>query len=191
MKKSASVNKGDFQYMYSRKKRLLISSIILVMSVLIIYFTGIIIYDTNKSIYSVIAAVASLPAAKTITLLAVIIPYKSGTKQEYDNINEIISGKNGNLLCDLAISSVQKVTFVNYVSIIDCHVVMYSDYKKIDISYGEEFVKKILDENCNYSSIKIYTDMSQYMKRLQAIRGAEENKNMDERIAKKLLSYSM
>ena len=129
-----SVNKGDFQYMKNRKTRLLITSIFLVISVLIIYFTGIILYDTNKSVYSVIAAVASLPAAKTITLLIVSLPYKSGTKESYDVIYDIVSKKNGRVLCDLAITSEQKVTYLMYTCIIDTHVVMYTEYKKIDIS---------------------------------------------------------
>lgn len=191
MKNFFSINKGEFQYIDKRKRNYLILSIILLTSVLVIFFTGILLYDSNKSIFSVLAAVASLPAAKIVTLYIVIVPYKSCSKNDFDMINDIVCEKNGRLLCDITITSEQKASFLSFVAIINTHVVIYSNYKKIDVSYVEKYIKDILDANCNYASLKVFTELDAFSKRVQSVSGSETPKKMDERIATKLISYSM
>ncbi len=191
MNKMKGIPKGEYLYMDKRKKRLIVLSVLSVLTVFVIFITGIILYHTNKSIYAVIAAVASLPAAKLITLLAVIIPYKSGDKEIYDTLEKCSEEQNGVLKCDLAISSTSKVSFIQFTYILDEKIYLYSDYKKLDISFSEKHIKDILSQNCNFSSVKIYTDKDKFLSKIKGLTPNEKVSNMDKRIADKLLAYSM
>lgn len=183
--------KGEYSYMDKRKRKLILLSSLSILTVFIIFITGIILYHTNKSIYAVIAAVASLPAAKLITLLVVIIPYKSGEKQIYETLLKYKEEQNAVLKCDLAISSTSKVSFIQFAYILNERLYLYSDYKKLDVNFSEKHIKDILSENCNFSSVKIYTDKEKYLSRIKSLSPIEKISNMDKRIAEKLLTYSM
>lgn len=183
--------KGEYSYINKRKKKLLALSAISVLTVLIIFLTGVIIYHTNKSIFAVIAAVAALPAAKLITLYAVIAPYRTGSEEIYEKLTELSKKHNAVLKCDLAVSSTSKVSFVQFAYILDGKIFLYSDYKKLDIEFSEKHIKKILSENCNFSLVKIYTDKDRYISKINGLLPIEKVSNMDKRIADKLLTYSI
>lgn len=191
MKQFKSPEKGTYLYINNRKKRLILFSGLAILGVLIIFLTGIIIYHTNKSIFAVLAALASLPAAKLITLLAVIIPYKSGDADIYNTLMEYSKEQNGVLTCDLAISSSSKVSFIQFVYILDGKVFLYSDCKRLDFAFAEKHIKDILSENCNFSSVKLYSDKEKFLSKIKMLSAMDDISNMDNRICKKLISYSM
>lgn len=191
MKQLKPLEKGTYLYINNRKKRLILFSGLSMLGVFIIFLTGIIIYHTNKSIYAVIAALAALPAAKLITLLAVIIPYKSGDADIYNTLMGYSKNQNGILACDLAIASSSKISFIQFAYILDGKVFLYSDYKKLDVSFTEKHVKDILSENCNFSSVKLYSDKDRFISKINALTAINDISNMDKRISQKLISYSM
>lgn len=191
MKKFKALDKGEYQYINNRKHRLLLFSSLSLLVVLIIFLTGIIIYHTNKSIFAVIAAVSALPAAKLVTLYAVIIPYNTGDKTIYDRLCELKAKQKGVIVCDLAIASSTKTSFIQFAYIADEKVILYTDYKKIDINYAEKYIKDILNQNCNFSSVKLYTDKKKFLERAEGFLQLEEENSMDRRIADKLISFSM
>ncbi|MDE6209168.1 MAG: hypothetical protein K2M73_05760 [Lachnospiraceae bacterium] len=191
MKQLKPLEKGTYLYINNRKKRLILFSGLSMLGVFIIFLTGIIIYHTNKSIYAVIAALAALPAAKLITLLAVIIPYKSGDADIYNTLMGYSKNQNGILTCDLAIASSSKISFIQFAYILDGKVFLYSDYKKLDVSFTEKHIKDILSENCNFSSVKLYSDKDRFISKINALTAINDIANMDKRISQKLISYSM
>lgn len=191
MKQLKPLEKGTYLYINNRKKRLILFSGLSMLGVFIIFLTGIIIYHTNKSIYAVIAALAALPAAKLITLLAVIIPYKSGDADIYNTLMRYSKNQNGILTCDLAIASSSKISFIQFAYILDGKVFLYSDYKKLDVSFTEKHIKDILSENCNFSSVKLYSDKDRFISKINALTAIDDIANMDKRISQKLISYSM
>ena len=191
MKQLKPLEKGTYLYINNRKKRLILFSGLSMLGVFIIFLTGIIIYHTNKSIYAVIAALAALPAAKLITLLAVIIPYKSGDADIYNTLMGYSKNQNGILTCDLAIASSSKISFIQFAYILDGKVFLYSDYKKLDVSFTEKHIKDILSETCNFSSVKLYSDKDRFISKINALTAINDITNMDKRISQKLISYSM
>lgn len=191
MKGLNPIEKGEYGYIDNRKKRLLVLSILSLTVVLIIFLTGLIIYHTNKSIYAVIAAVASLPAAKLLTLYLVIIKYKTGSLDIYEFISKKAEESFAKYVCDIVIASESKNSYIQFAYVVDGKIYLYTDYAKIDISFAEKYIKKILDDNCNYSSVKIYTDKEKYLSAVKKSSSLEETSHMDERICNRLLAYSM
>lgn len=185
------IEKGKYCYMDAHKRKMLTFSIIGLITVFIIFITGIIIYHTNKSIFAVIAAVASLPAAKQLTGYIIVFPFKSGSKDIYDFLCTTKGKYEGCIGCDLAITSDKQACFIQFAYCNNGNLFMYSDYNKIDVSYTEQYTKKLLDENCNYSSVKLFTNKEKYIERIKLINETSNVNNMDERIIHKLLTYSI
>ena len=191
MKNSLSAEKGTYKYIDNRKRKYLFFSILSLLSVLVIFFTGVIIYHSNKSIFSIIAAVSTLPAAKIVISYIIIAPYNSGDSESYEKLNEHAKKTNAELLCDMVITSETKAVFIQYAYIIDGKINLYSNYKKFDKKFSEEYIRKILEENCNFSVLKIYLDKQEFMNFVLQTSALDSMKAMDGRIGKKLLSYSV
>ena len=185
------IDKGEYGYIDARKKRFLILSILFFLAVFIIFITGIIIYHTNKSLFAVIAAVSSLPAAKILTGYITIYPYSSGDKALYLKLNDMVKKYNSCLACDLAITSEKKASFIQYAYSHSGKLFLFTSNPKIDIDYAGGYIKKILDQNCNYSLVKIYTDKDKFIKIIDEQNDNSTCEAMDQRIIHKLLSYSI
>lgn len=187
--------KGQYGYIDYTKKKLLIMSIISLASVLIIFFTGVLLYKTNKSIFSIIAAVASLPAAKLITGYIVLKPYKSADMELF---NLLTSMANENteykaiIGADLIISSTQKAMNIDLAYIINGKVICYTNHPKTDAKELEKYLKEIFEKDgCQYSQIKVFIDDKKYLKAIEGIAKEVGKEYTDERLHNKLCAYSM
>lgn len=185
-----ALDKGVYGYMSNRKHRLLVLSILSLTAVVIIFLTGIIRYHTNKSIFAVIAALSALPAAKFLTLYFAIFKYKTGDEAFYKTLKEIADTNNATLICDTAISSTTKISYIQFSFICGGRVLMYTEDPKTDITFATNHIKKTLDQNCNYSMVKIFTSKDKMLEHVKNTE-SQEKTAMDERIADKILSYSM
>lgn len=195
--------KGSLGYFDRKKKFTLAASVVSFLIVVIIYVAGILIYHTNKSVFTVMAAVAVLPAAKILISYIIVAPYKSFPRDRYEEIESLIGkNKEGRILCDILLASAEKSIIAGTVVIWRENVFMFSDNKKAQPGEAENYMKKIL-ENCNYSSIKMYTDYEQFKRRIQqsaaGFAGVEESdekslqrlKNMRERIEHNICIYTV
>lgn len=193
--KKAKPEKGCYGYIDYTKKKALIMSIISLTSVLIIFFTGVIIYHSNKSLFSIIAAVASLPAAKLITGYIVIRPYKTGDMTLYEELVNI-SGSNTEysaiIGADFIISSPNKAMSIAFAYIIDGKAVCYTSHPKTDAKETERYIKEIFDnEGTQYSQIRVYDDKKIFLRAAKAAAASNGKEHTDKRIFDKLCAYSM
>lgn len=187
--------KGTYGYIDYTKKKALIMSVLSLLSVLIIFFTGIVIYKTNKSLFSVIAAVASLPAAKLITGYLVRIPYKTGDRDIYDRLirlaseNEVYQAVIG---ADFIISSPESAMSVAYAYIINGKAMCYTCHPKTDAKKTEKYIKEFFDrDGCQYSQIRVFDNEKKFLSAIEAIASETGKEYTDKRIYEKLCAYSM
>ncbi len=219
-KKADKIEKGNFGYINHNKKVQGILGFGSLLMVLVIFFTGVIIYGHNKSLFTVIAAVSMLPTAKFLVGFFVIARFKSSAKNIYDtlipfctnkryiyineedindiNPEEICEEENckATLISDMIFTYGDHIMNVDYIVINRGHVFAYSDYKKLDVDYTKDYIKKLLDNFCNYKSYKFYTDENQFMK--DALNNIKTNTDNNKKvltndlvIARKLLPYSI
>lgn len=219
-KKSSKKEKGNFGYISYTKKLQGILGFGSLAMVLIIFFTGVIIYGHNKSLYTVIAAVSMLPTAKFLVSFMVVARFKTSAKNIYDklipyctnnrwiyidpetandiNPEEICEPENckATMLSDLVFTYGDHIMNVDYIIINRGHVFAYSDYKKLDKDFTKDYIKKLLDNFCNYKSYKFYTDEAAFVKDVLADINVNKDNNKkvltnDLVMARKLLPYSI
>ncbi len=188
-------DKGQYGYIDYSKKKLLIMSLVSLVSVFIIFFTGIIIYNTNKSLFSIIAAVAALPAAKLLTGYIVLIPYKTDRSNVFSSLNNIAklnTQYDAIIGADFIISSPSKAMSIAFAYIIDGKVLCYIAHHKTDAKETEKYLKEIFDNNeCQYSQIKAYKDETKFIKAVKDISTHVGKEYSDMRLYEKLCAYSM
>ncbi len=194
------IEKGEYNYLERLKKRQLIFSICSMAMVVIIFLTGIIIYDTRKSLFAVFAALASLPAAKILTSYLVIAPYKSISLEVKNKLHEVCGDINNcEIVYDVLLSSTGKSMYAGVVFIKNGKVLGYQNTsKKVAFKDIEKYIKSIIQDNCNYSLIKLYDNEDKFIEAVKSEALAESNmaedeiikmNNMNERIANQLKIY--
>ena len=186
--------KGNYGYMRQKKKIELTKTIFHFLIVLIIYMTGWIIYHNNKSIYTVMAGVAVLPAAKALTGYLMIASYPRLARERYEEVMTAISGcPSSSVLCDILLSSPEKSMRSEMIVLLGGNILMFSDTSVKNPAATETYMKKIL-ENCNYTSVKMYTDYQQFFNRIKNLAGNLSSKEISEtmtnRIKKQIFTYS-
>ncbi len=219
-KKSDKIDKGNFGYIdYTKKWKSILGFGSLIM-VLVIYFTGVITYGHNKSLFTVIAIVSMLPTAKFLVGFIIIARFKSSAKNIYEKLIPYCNNKKyayineewiyeipeeeiapqeectATMLSDLIFTFGDHIMNVDYIIINRGHVFAYSDDKKLDKEYTKDYVKKLLDNHCNYKSYKFYTEENVFLKDvLNDINANQDNHKKvlmnDMAMARKLLPYSI
>ena len=182
--------KGTIEYLNKKKKQNLLITILCFLAVIIIYVTGLIIYKNNRSVYTVIAAVAALPAAKALLSFIMVAPHKMLGQEQLADVWKVIEGKSFQTLYHLIITSEEKAMLLSVVLIYNGHIMIYSESPKQDCSELESYIKKIV--TCKYSSIKVYKDLSEMLKRAENLRNHEKDaNNSDDMIRQRLIAYAI
>lgn len=160
------MNKGDFLYLDKKKKKQLIIAILSMLMVVIICVTGIIMYNTRKSVFAVIAALASLPAAKMLVGYLVLMPYKSVSVKTKQIIEENAGDlKYCEIIYDVLLASEQKASYAGVIFIKDGKVFSYTDhYENKKKPNTEEYIKNIIKDSCNYQVIKSFDNIDNFKK---------------------------
>lgn len=194
-KKKNKIEKGHYGYIDNAKRKALIMSLTSLATVLVIFFTGVIIYKTNKSLFSVIAAVASLPAAKLVTGYIVRYPYKTDERAIYERLVEISENNteySAIIGADFIISSTDKAMNIGFAYIVNGKAMCYTSHKKTNAKETEKYIKDIFDrEGCQYTQIRVFDDEKKFLKAVEAIAGETGKEFTDKRIFEKLCVYSM
>lgn len=180
--KKNKYEKGYFGYINHYKKKQGIIGFLSLIMVFVIYFTGIIIYHSNKTIFTVMAAVSVLPAAKYLIMFFIVIPYKTSNKEIFEKLIPNCKNKGwlsvdpdnlssnskpeskATMISDLIFTYEDHITNVEYIIINRGHVFAYSGNKKTDKEFAREYIKKILDNSCNYKSYKFYDNKELFLK---------------------------
>lgn len=187
MNNSKAPHKGEFMYLDTKKKKQLIIAALSMIMVAIICLTGIVIYHTQKSLFAVFAALASLPAAKQLVSYLIIMPYHSTTKELKDKLDMVRGDSSlSEIIYDAALSSTEKAMYAGVIFIKNGKIYSFTDYyktnpkKNITIKDIEKHLKFIVDQNCNYSAIKVYDNESAFLSAVKSEADANKDMSSDE-----------
>lgn len=209
--------KGNFGYINNYKLKNAIIGFLSIAMVFVIYLTGYFIYGSNKSLFSILAAVSALPAAKFFIAYILVLPYKSGSLDlfnklttygkcgEWNNLpeeepytpdNYSITNNGVTIISDLILTTYEKIINIDFIVINRGHVYAYGTHPKLDKEFANNYIKKILDNTCNYKAFKFYSSESEFVKAVEEsynIHTENDFKTMvnDLKIATKIIPYSV
>ncbi len=161
------VKKGDFGYIgYEKKKRILITVIAFAIP-LVIYLTGLLQTGTRKNLFTFVAIMGCLPAAKCAVSMILICLQKSMSPELYGQLKEHV--RDMTAIYEGTVSSYEKNIPMPCIVITGLNVVCYCDVTKVDASFAETHIKKILQGNGYRANVKVFKDLKPFLKRLDEL----------------------
>lgn len=99
------VEKGDFGYISSEKRKYLFRIILYLFIAAGIFVLGLLLNKFSKAnIFTVLAILMVLPWARAVVGYVVFIPYKSVSRERYDKVKALVS-ENQRLYADMVVTS--------------------------------------------------------------------------------------
>jgi len=157
------LERGSFGYIKKSKIRHSLWILMLLVIAVVMFITGLFIHKFDRAnICTVLAVLMLLPAVKHMVAIIVMFPYKSISKERYDNIKNMIN-ENTILMTDMVITSPEKVMGLDFILITDNQLLGLTTYKNQDRNYIEEYLKKSLKDNgVDGVAVRIFTDEKQF-----------------------------
>lgn len=156
-------SKGDYGYLSLIKKKRAAITILLCLGMAAMIGFGYWRYRTLKTIFTVVGILFSLPIAKILSGLFVILPFKPCTDEKHREILGRLPKLDAwQILWDLALSSEEKVRHFPCTLISDhCVLVLYEEKKsKAESEAARIYFKNILKNNCHRAEF-IFTDQTE------------------------------
>lgn len=159
------MEKGVYGYVSRIKKRKLLHTVILFSITSLIIISGYFISGrTKNNLFTVIGIVSVLPAAKALTGLIVIWPYKTFDKALYEKIKGV--DESGMGLYDIVMSSNERI--MNIYAVIPCtnRICVLLPSKEKEPRYIEQYLFKIFKGKLETRPVKTFTDEKIFSKSL-------------------------
>lgn len=143
MRFNMKIERGNYGYVSTLKKRKLLIAIGMFAISLALVIAGYIISNkTRESILTVLGIVSVLPAAKVLVSYIILFPYKTFSKEEYEKIKKFDTA--GFALYDFVMSSPEKIMNIYaLVPTVDKIFLLIGKENK-DPDYTRKYVAKIL-----------------------------------------------
>lgn len=139
------IQKGDYGYINSRKKRALAGVIVMAAAGIAVFIAGLLLNKmSNRNIFSVIAVLFVLPGAKYLVRFIITFPYQQSSKESYNKARKH-TGTKMQLYTDMLVTSSEKIMFLDFIAIGNKHVIVLAGSKKQEIPY----IKKYLSDGVN------------------------------------------
>ena len=159
--------KGQFGYIkYEKKKRILMTAGLFTLP-LLIFLTGLWQTGTRKNMFTFVAIMGCLPAAKCAVSMILICMQKSLDPGIYEEMKKHV--KDMTVLYESTVSSYEKNISLPCIVISGLNVVCYTDDPKVDASFAENHMKKILQGNGLKANVRIFHELKPFYKRLDEI----------------------
>ena len=159
-----TIEKGTFEYVKKNKRKYILLILLMLVVAVAMFITGLLVNKFNKAnLLTVLAVLMVLPIAKFLTIYIVLFPYKSVSKERYDNIKNRVS-ENIILLTDMVITSTQKSMNLDFIIITDNQVLCLLGKAKQDVKYIEEYLTKTLGTSrADNFTVKVFTDEKKFI----------------------------
>ncbi|MDO5539099.1 MAG: hypothetical protein Q4F83_03355 [Eubacteriales bacterium] len=171
------VAKGNFGYIRDQKKRRIIITIIMFSIPLVIYFTGLLQTHTRKNLFTLVAILGCLPASKSAVGMILICLQKPMEKVLYDKILPHV--RDLTVIYDTVVSAYEKNTQLPCIVISGLNVICYCEDTKVNSSFVESHIKKILQSNGYKANVKIFTDLNHFLRRVDELYAHREELEKD------------
>lgn len=167
--------KGVYQYINKQRIVEIIRTIFMFLCAIVLYLIGYITLQTNKNIWTILAVLSILPAAKSAVSMIMFMRFSSISNLEYNEINN--SCGNIPVIYELVFTTTEKAYYVKSAACCDNNcIVLYDNLNKKDFSkeLKDHLISSIQRDGLNNYTIKIYTKIEDYTKRL-----TEMNSNLN------------
>ena len=182
------MNKGKFGYLAKEKKKQLIKLLVLIAVALAIFTLG---YFLNKretaNVFTILAILFVLPGARTLVNLIVLLPYRSITRTEYDEVMKYTEGTDI-VFTDLVITSEQKVMNLHFLIVRNNQVLGLLGRAGQDVKYIREYLLKGLKSRALLYQVKVVEDKGAFIKQLSKIPNMEVRTTEQEELVSYLRS---
>ncbi|MBO5278443.1 MAG: hypothetical protein J6B06_02995 [Lachnospiraceae bacterium] len=183
------VYKGQLEYIKKKKIQRAIICLISYLIIAAIFLTGYLTTGSRENILTLMAILGSLPAAKFTVSFFMLLPYRSQTREVYEEVQRL-SGE-AILYTDILISTEKKILPTDFVVIRDGNLCGYASHPKYDTAYAQDYLAGMYKRNGLKPNIKIFTDKNKFLKRvgeLAAMPTDEKQAAKDTRTAELLLT---
>ncbi len=170
------VEKGCFGYIRSQKIRRTAVTAALFAGLFALFFFGYARTGTRGNLFTVVAILGCLPASKMAVGMIVMLLQKPMDQALYEECRAHV--KDMAVIYEACVSSYEKNVPLPCIVISGPCVVAYSEDKKLDTSFVEAHIQKILQGNGYKQSVKVFTDKQRFFRRvdeLHALRKAQKD----------------
>ena len=187
--------KGDAGYIRTRKRRILLKTILEFGIVAALLILGIIETGSRQNLLTVVAVLGCLPASKALVELIMMFPHRSITKEKAAEIE-----RNASLLTrvyDMVFTSEKTIMPVEAIVISGNTICGYSSNKKVDMNFLTKHLKQYLYANkFDKVSVKIFHDYTAFVTRAKDMNNIaaverDDTKRHEEGIRQILLNISL
>lgn len=189
------IKKGDAGYIRSRKKKIIIKTLLQFGIVIALLLLGIWQTGDRMNLLTVVAILGCLPASKSLVELIMIFPHHSITEEMAAEIE--LNTEHLTSVFDMVFTSEKKIMPVESIVISDNTICGYASSPKVDTNFAAEHIKKYLRANKFAKvSVKIFDNYTQFVTRAEGmdnIAAIEKNdvKEKEEAIRQVILSLSL
>ncbi len=157
--------RGEFNYIKSRKQRIIFMAVLIVLIALAIFGIGLLVNKMDKAnVFTVIAVCAVLPWAKQVVALVVLFPYHSVSLERYEKVKAAVP-ENVKLYTDLVITSTDKIMNLDFAVVGQGKVIGLIGKQGQDVKY----IRKYLSEgvsNCSDFRVMLVETEKAFMKEI-------------------------
>lgn len=162
------VQKGAYGYIRYQKIRRILITLLMFGIPLMIFLTGLYITKGDrKNMFTFVAIMGCLPAAKAAVSMILILMQKPMKAEVYETVKEHV--KDMTVLYESTVSSYEKNIALPCIVISGLNVVCYMEDEKIEPSFVENHIKKIIQGNGYRSNVKVFRDLKPFLKRIDEI----------------------
>ncbi len=173
--------RGEFNYINTRKKRIIFMAIFIVAVAVAIFGIGLLLNKMDKAnVFTVVAVCAVLPWAKQIVALVVIFPYHSVSQERYEKVREIVP-KGTTLYTDLVITSTEKIMNLDFAVVGHGRVIALLGKEGQDMKYIRDYLAKGVS-NCSDYKVKLVNSEKAFLTEVANLSEKEVSSEEEERV---------
>lgn len=162
------INKGDAGYINSRKKRVILKTVLEFGIVAALVALGYWQTGTKLNMLTLVAVLGCLPASKALVEVITIFPFKSINKDVAEEI-----AQKANLLTvsfDMVLTTNDKIMQIDSVVISNNTICGYTASEKVDIAFAAKHMKQMMYNNrFTDVSVKIFDNYTQFLTRAEGM----------------------
>lgn len=162
------INKGDAGYINSRKKRVILKTVLEFGIVAALVALGYWQTGTKLNMLTLVAVLGCLPASKALVEVITIFPFKSINKDVAEEI-----AQKANLLTvsfDMVLTTNDKIMQIDSVVISNNTICGYTASEKVDTAFAAKHMKQMMYNNrFTDVSVKIFDNYTQFLTRAEGM----------------------
>lgn len=156
-------NKGESGYINTYKHYFGSISLMWIALIVVVYIVGFLIFKTQKNLLTVVAVLAVLPAARKWIAWIVMIPYKSVSQDKYQEIKQVMAGRQGKLYADHVITKYEGAMYLPLVLNYNDNLFVYAPAQKKSRPEIAGYLNDLLRQAGSTSKAQVYETYEKYL----------------------------